>query len=86
MSNTPYNEALAGNESVELPQDLKLPSLGGSIAGGLLFIVAGAILLTYTRFDMSLRWLEEWWPAFGIAFGAYLLIKGIHERVAGGGA
>jgi hypothetical protein len=80
-----FNEALAGNESIELPQDLKLPSLGGSIAGGVLFIVAGVILLTYTRFDMSLRWLEEWWPAFGIAFGAYLLIKGIYERVSGGG-
>ena len=80
-----YNEALSGNESIELPQDFKLPSLGGSITGGVLFIVAGSILLSYTLFGISLDWLEDWWPVIGIAFGAYLLIKGIYERLSAGG-
>jgi hypothetical protein len=77
-----FNEALAGNTAIDLPQDLDLPSLGGSIAGGLLFITAGAILLSHTLFDVPLEWLENWWPAAGIAFGAYLLIKGIIDRRA----
>jgi len=77
-----FNEALAGNRAVELPQDLKLPGIGGSIAGGVVLIVVGGILLTHTRFGMSLDWVADWWPALGILAGLYLLIKGIHERAA----
>jgi hypothetical protein len=77
-----FNEALAGNTTIDLPKDIDLPSLGGSITGGILFITAGAILLSHTLFEIPLEWLENWWPAAGIAFGAYLLIKGIVDRRA----
>jgi len=77
-----YNEALAGNPAIELPEDLKLPGVGGSILGGLVLVAVGSILLTHTRFGLSLDWVADWWPALGILAGLYLLGKGVHERMA----
>ena len=75
-----YNDALAGNPSIELPQDFKTPGFRGSIAGGATLIVAGFILLLHTRFGMSLDWIEQWWPVAPMILGAYLLGRAIHER------
>jgi len=77
-----YNQALAGNEAIELPRDFKMPGIGGSIGGGAILILAGFVLLLHTRFDVSLEWLAEWWPMLGILAGVWLLAKGIHERNA----
>jgi TM2 domain-containing membrane protein YozV len=72
---TLYNEVLAGRTDIELPQDLGTPGLGGSVVGGLVIAAIGTILLLNTRFDVSLDWLEEWWPASLILFGLYLVYK-----------
>lgn len=77
---TLYNQALAGTGAIELPEDFRMPSLGGSIVGGLALIVGGAILLSNTAFDLSLAWLEDWWPVAPILFGVYLLGRAIQER------
>jgi len=45
-----YNDALAGNPSIELPEDFKTPGIRGSVFGGIALIVAGFILLLNTRF------------------------------------
>ena len=79
---TLYNEALAGRSSIDLPQDFKMPGLQGTFAGGFVLIVVGFILLLNTRFGVSLDWLEEWWPAAPILFGAYLLYRAIQDRRA----
>ena len=42
-------------------------------------------MLLYTRFDVSLAWLDEWWPVAPIALGAFLLVKAIQERGGEGG-
>lgn len=81
---TLYNQVLAGSEQIGLPEDFKMPGLGGSIFGGAALMVVGFVLLLNTRFGMSLEWLEEWWPVLLMAFGAYLLIKAISERSAQG--
>lgn len=75
-----YNHALAGGEDIELPADFKTPSFGGSVAGGLAFVVAGLILLANTRFGMSLDWLEDWWPAALVFFGCYLIYRAAQDR------
>jgi hypothetical protein len=72
-----YNHAAAGSNAIEMPSDLKLPRLGGSIMGGLVILVVGGIALSNTAFGYSLDWLERWWPAFPLALGAYLLIRGV---------
>ena len=76
-----FNHALAGGEAIELPKDLTLPSgMRGSIAGGVVLIVLGGILLSHTAYGFSLEWLEDWWPAGLLIFGTYLLTKGVLER------
>ncbi len=78
-----YNQALAGGTAVELPEDFKAPSLGGSIAGGAALIVIGLILLSHTLFGASLEWLENWWPVAVIGFGGYLVFKAMQEKSGG---
>jgi hypothetical protein len=75
-----YNLALAGGQALELPEDVKMPSAGGSILGGLVLIVAGFLLLMNTGFGFSLAWVKDWWPVGGILMGIYLLAKGMMER------
>lgn len=77
-----YNQALAGGEDMDLPTDMKTGSMRGSIVGGICVAAAGFALLLNTRFGMSLDWLEEWWPAGLILFGAYLVFKAVQDRAA----
>ena len=76
-----FNQVLAGDESIELPQDFKMPTFGGSIAGGLLLMAFGFVLLLNTRYGISLAWLEEWWPVLPILFGLFLVGRAIQERM-----
>lgn len=80
-----YNHALAGGVEIELPDDISiaLPSFRGSIAGGIAIAAVGLILLLNTRFDVSLAWVGEWWPAAILLFGVYLAWKGFEERRRG---
>ena len=75
-----YNQAVAGGEQIQMPGDMTLPTGGGSLAGGLALMAVGFILFLHTRFDISLRWVEQWWPAIPLAFGAYLVYSAVQER------
>lgn len=77
-----YNHAMRGAASIDLPDDFKMPAMGGSIVGGALLAVFGAVALSNTRFGMSLDWLEYWWPAFPLALGLYLMVRGFRDRAA----
>lgn len=77
-----YNEVLAGRTGIQLPADLMLPGLGGSMLGGAVVALVGALLLAHTAFGMSLSWLKEWWPVGLILFGAFLFIKARMDRPA----
>jgi len=77
-----YNQMLAGNPAIEMPEDFKMPSTGGSIFGGACLIAFGFILLLHTRFGMSLEWTADWWPVAVMIFGGYLLVRAIQERQA----
>ena len=77
-----YNQALTGSEQIEPPSDFKMPSVGGSIFGGLILMGFGFMLLLHTRFDMSLDWIEEWWPIGLMILGLYLLVRAVQERMS----
>jgi len=68
-----YNRILAGGSMEELPDQTVSPALTGSMPAGLILVVAGLVALSNTAFDMSLEWLEDWWPVIPIAFGGYLI-------------
>jgi hypothetical protein len=75
---TLYNQTLAG--SGEALDGDQLPGMRGSLAGGLLMIVAGMIALSNTLFDLPLEWIERWWPAALILLGVYLLFQSLVSR------
>lgn len=77
------NLALEGIGTMELPEDFPTPRLQGSIAAGVVLIALGGIFLSNTLFGASLLWLQDWWPAFPILFGIYLVARGIRERSKG---
>ena len=81
-----YNLALDGLENIELPDDNKLPGLGGSYLGGGALLVFSAIALSYTVFGISLRWLEFWWPLAPLALGVYLTWKAYLDQQRASGA
>ena len=79
-----YNHVATGLDRIEMPDSLGLPKLGGSIAGGVVLLVLSLIALSHTALGMSLEWLENWWPVFPLALGAYLLVRGLQERQEAG--
>jgi TM2 domain-containing membrane protein YozV len=70
-----YNQALAGLGPMELPADIEMPGGKGSLFGGVALIVLGGLALAYTRFNVSMVWLERWWPAALVILGGYLIYR-----------
>jgi TM2 domain-containing membrane protein YozV len=72
-----YNHALAGLGPMELPKDIEMPGGGSALFGGVALIILGGLALAYTRFNVSLAWLEHWWPLALVIVGAYLIYKSL---------
>ena len=83
---TLYNLALAGDEEIEPPRDFSMSAFGGSIFGGLVLVGVGLALLLHTKWDMSLDWIEDWWPVAPIGLGIYLIVRAVQERSASEGS
>ncbi len=75
-----YNQALEGLGPLELPEGEQSPGMRGSLLGGAVLILIGAIALGHTRFGLPLEWIEHWWPAALILMGAYLLYQALANR------
>jgi len=75
-----YNQSLAGLGPVDIPEDMKLPKTGGSMAGGITLIVIGLLLFANTALGMSLDWLEKWWPMGLVLLGAWLVYRNVSEK------
>lgn len=75
-----YNHAAAGAGSIEMPRDFEMPSVGGSVGGGVLLLVLGLIALSNTALGWSLDWLENWWPLLPTGIGAYLVARAFLDR------
>jgi hypothetical protein len=70
-----YNRAMAGLGGEDVPDDFKLPKGGGSLFGGVALVVIGIIFILDLNFDVSMAWIEDWWPVVLVAFGANLIYK-----------
>jgi TM2 domain-containing membrane protein YozV len=77
-----YNHSIAGAESIELPENFKMPATGGSLVGGALLTAFGLLALSNTALGFSLLWLENWWPIFPLALGLYLVAISMKERAS----
>jgi hypothetical protein len=77
-----YNQALAGMETGALPDEVRLPSGAGSLAGGIVLVAVGLVIFSNTMFGVSLEWLERWWPLGLVIGGAYLIYSSVRDRRA----
>jgi hypothetical protein len=69
------NRAAAGLGGEDVPEDFKLPGLGGSMFGGVLLIVIGTLFILDLNFGVSLAWIKDWWPLILIVFGVRLVVQ-----------
>jgi len=77
-----FNQRLAGGSDIdEFPPEMKMPGIGGSIFAGVGLIVIGMIALSYTKFDISLDWIEDWWGLAPILVGIYLVGLAVRDRM-----
>ncbi len=74
-----YNQKLAGVDPMTLPEDVAFSGTRGSLVGGVLLVVFGILFFAHTKFDVSLRWIEDWWPIALIGIGAYLIYRHVME-------
>jgi len=81
-----YNLALDGVENIQLPDDMSAPLMGGSMFGGVVLLFFGFVCLMYTKFNMPIEVIQEWWPVVPMAFGGYLLFRAIDDRKKAGKA
>jgi TM2 domain-containing membrane protein YozV len=75
-----YNNTLAGLTRVDVPEDFSMPKGRGTLAGGAALVIFGLILFGHTMYNLSLAWLEQWWPMAIVGLGAYLLYQAIASR------
>ena len=57
-----YNYALEGGAELEISDKISVPGIRGSIAAGVVLVIAGIALLGHTAFGLSLDWVQYWWP------------------------
>ena len=77
---TYYNQGLAGLRPFGTSEAGHLPGAAGSLVAGVFMLVAGALALAYTRFGMTLEWIQQWWPLMLILMGAYLLYHSLARK------
>jgi hypothetical protein len=80
-----YNQALSGLHPMDLPDEMHPPRRIGSLAWGVGLIALGLVLFTHTMFNVSLRWLSDWWPIGLVAIGAWLVYKDLVAKAAASG-
>ena len=71
-----FNRILEGLESTDTPPDFDLPSMKGNMPVGVILVIAGILILLDLNFDVSLDWIENWWPVGLIGLGGWLVFKG----------
>lgn len=76
------NEAISRLETPELPDGFGAVSFGGRLAMGIGLIIVGLLTLLNLKFNISLVWLDQWWPAGLVLLGIYLVTRAIKDRTA----
>ncbi len=75
-----YNRVAAGLGGEEVPDGFSLPGTGGSAVGGAVLVALGMLLFLNAKFDVSLEWLQDWWPLALVGGGIWLIAKARAEK------
>jgi len=68
------NQALRRG-SAEAVVNEELPAAGGSVFGGAALLIIGVLALSHNVLDMSMAWLEDWWPLALVIVGGWIIFK-----------
>jgi len=68
-----YLEAIIVSE--EVPEDFRTPGARGSVPAGAFLVIVGVLFLLDLNTDISLDWIENWWPLLLVGGGAWLIFK-----------
>lgn len=74
-----FNRAMSGMATDALPDEFELPSKLGSVPAGVVLVIVGVLIVLDLNFNVSLAWLENWWPLILVGFGGWLIVKGRQE-------
>ncbi len=71
-----FNRAMNGLTAETLPDEFETPGKMGSVPLGIILVIVGVLVILDLNFDVSLAWLENWWPLLLVGFGGWLIFKG----------
>jgi hypothetical protein len=70
-----YNRVMAGLGGEEVPNGFSMPTTKGSMLGGGVLVILGILFIMDLNFDVSMEWVENWWPMILVLVGVYLIFK-----------
>jgi len=70
-----YNRVMEGLAGEDVPDGFSMPSTKGSMLGGSVLVLVGVLFILDLNFDISMEWVENWWPLILILAGVNLVYK-----------
>jgi len=70
-----YNKVMAGQGGEQVPEGFEMPTTKGSVMGGAILILIGILFILDLNFDVSMQWVENWWPLILVLVGVNLVFK-----------
>ena len=70
-----YNRVLDGLGGENVPEEFQGPGARGSLPAGILLTAMGVLFLLDLNTDISLDWIENWWPLFLVGGGVWMIVK-----------
>jgi len=70
-----YNRVMEGLGGEDVPDGFSMPTTKGSMLGGSVLVLLGVLFILDLNFDISMQWVENWWPLILILVGVNLVYK-----------
>ena len=70
-----YNRVKAGLGGEDVPEGFEMPSAKGSMLGGSVLILLGVLFILDLNTDISMDWIENWWPLILVLVGVNLVYR-----------
>ena len=70
-----YNRVMAGLGGEDVPNGFSMPTTKGSMLGGAVLVILGILFIMDLNFDVSMEWVENWWPLILVLVGVNLIFK-----------
>jgi len=69
------NRMADGLGGEQVPEGFELPSARGSLPAGIALVIVGGLFLLDLNTDVSLDWIEDWWPLLLVGGGLWMIFR-----------